>query len=227
MKALNWLVVSGTLLCGCAGNGDDGDDEGDGSCLGVDALAKLNTHAEDLRVSAAMLAGHPGPREAIGFFRFVGLEVQRTAVYAGPLVMACTEPLVYDEFCEEDGLCSQIECTGDGAGWEMHFGLQMPTTGEVAYQSATVDTAWADGADGIAVAMAADAGDWSMTGSGAMDTESFELEETYPSLRAGGPTVLTIADTSEGVHGGTITIGGEVVAEVDVDGIYVPTAACQ
>jgi hypothetical protein len=220
------MAVMALALAGCGDNAGDGAHDasaGDARCLGSAELAALNQHAEQLRASSALLAGHPGAREAIGFFHFVDLEVQRVSVYAGPLIMECSEPSQYDPYCEKDGLCSQIECTGDGAGWEMHFWLQAPTG---AYQTATIDTAWVDGDDGITFTAASDAGAWSLAATGRMDADSAEIEETYGALSEAGDVVLTIIDTSEGVHGGTITLAGEVVAEVDAEGTYLPSAAC-
>ena len=246
MKILSLLALFTALLGACGddttGDDDDDDDLVDAGveaaadaqsrrCLDDETLAALNDHAEALRVSAAMLAGHPGALEAIGFFQFVGLEVQRVAVYAGPLVMKCSEPNTYDEYCEDDGLCSQIECTGVGTSWEMHFRLDAPAAGDISYDEATIDTAWSEGDDGITFTTASAATgpedlDWSVSATGRMDTDSFELEESYARLVPDGSTSLIIADTSEGVHGGMITIGGEVVATVDTDGIYVPSARC-
>jgi hypothetical protein len=227
MTMKRWIMVAAALAaCGDNNNGDDdgAPDAAMSACLEADQLAALNEHAEALRFSAAMLAGHPGAREAVGFFDFVDLDVQRAAVFAGPLVMECSEPSSYDPYCEKDGLCSQIECTGQGTGWVMHFYLQAATG---AYQTATVDTTWADGDDGVTVAIASDAGVWSVAGSGRMDADSVEVDETYAQLAPGGDVVLTIRDTSEGVHGGEITVGGEVAATVDVDGIYVASEACR
>lgn len=218
------LLTFPALLMACAG-----DDAGpsDPTCLDESSLARLDEHAEALRFSAAMLAGHPGPREAIGFFVFPGLEVQRAAVYAGPLVMECADALLYDEYCEEDGLCSQIECTGAGTSWEMHFRLQAPVAAEISYESATVDTAWSDGDDGITFTITSEAGDWSMTATGRMDTDSLELTEELPGLVVDATTTLTIMDDSEGNHGGSITIDGEIVAAPDADGQYVAVEACR
>jgi hypothetical protein len=227
---MNRILLAFPLLLAACG-GDDGGGSPDG-CLDADVLATLDAHAESLRFSGAMLAGHPGAREAIGFFTFPGLEVQRGAVYAGPLIMECSEPLQYDEFCEEDGLCSQIECTGAGTSWEFHFWLADPVSGDISYETASVDTAWAEGDTGITFtsasqAIGADDRDWSFTGTGAMDVDAIDVEETYAGLIDGSVVVLTVSDDSEGNHGGAITIDGELAAEPDADGTYTAVEACR
>jgi hypothetical protein len=65
----------------------------------------------------------------------------------------CSEPLRYDPFCEHDGLCGRIQCTGERAGWVMNFRLQQRVPGNVDYDRAIVETAWADGDDGITFVM--------------------------------------------------------------------------
>lgn len=231
MKCLLSTVLLGTTLMACGGD-DAGDNPGSSSCIDDATLTTLSEHAEMLRMSAALLAGHPQAREATGFFRFPGLEVGRTAVFAGPLIMKCAEAMSYDEFCEDDGLCSRIECTGEGAGWEMHFWLPAPIEGEVAYASASVDTVWADGDTGITFTAASQVADgedrdWSMSASGRMDVDWFEIEEIYPGLVTDDATVLTIMDTSEGVHGGTLTVGGIPIATPDAaTGVYARTVSC-
>ena len=217
------------LLAGCS---DDGGSSSDVTCLDAEALALLDQHAEHMRVAAAMLATHPGPREATGFFLFPGLGVQRIAVFAGPLVMECSTAMSYDEFCEEDGLCSQIECTGVGTSWEMHFRLAAPIADDISYQTAAVDTAWSEGDDGITFDMVskatgADDRDWSMTAHGRMDTDTVDLEETYAGVVPDAVTVLTMADDSAGTHTGSITVDGEIVAEPDASGKFVAIEACR
>lgn len=229
MRLLPSILGLCGLLAACA---DDGDGSSDATCLDADALAHLDQHAESLRFAAAMLATHPGPREAVGFYVFPGLEVQRIAVYAGPLVMECSTAMSYDEYCEEDGLCSQIECTGEGTSWEFHFWLDAPVAADISYDTATVDTAWSEGDDGItfeiaSTATGADDRDWSMTGSGRMGIDSVDVEETYPGIVPGSVTVLTIADGSQGTHTGSITVDGEVVAEPDAAGTFVAVEACR
>ena len=215
------LILLAAILPACGAD----DSGGDPSCLDADTLDMLSQHAEKLRASAAFLAGHPGETEAIGFFEFPELSVERASVYAGPLIMVCSDPLVYDEYCEEDGLCSQIECTGDGAGWEMHFRLMDAAEG---YETATVDTAWADGDTGITYVTAADAGMWSLTGSGRMDVDTAEMEETYPDLVEGATVTLTLTETSDGDHGGQLELDGEVIATPDATtGALVPAGDCR
>ena len=199
------------------------------TCPDAPTLATLSDHAEALRGAAALLAGHLGEREAVGFFLFPHLAVQRSSVFAGPLVMVCSERLRYDEYCEEeDGLCSQIECTGEGASWIMHFRLEAPVPDEVTYDAAEVHAHWVDRDDGITFSSASQAGAWSLSGAGRMDTDSLEVEETYPQLVAGATTTLTSADTSAGQHDGAIAIDGTVVATQDpTTGAYVAVDACR
>jgi hypothetical protein len=220
MKALLSIVLALALGCGGDSDPDGGDETG---CLEPATLTTLDMHIELMRAVAAMLAGHPGEREATGFFIFPELDVQRVAVYAGPLVETCSTAMSYDEYCEEDDLCSQIECTGEGAGWIMHFRLAQPA-GD--YTSATVDVSWLDAATGVTFETASSAGAWSVTGDGAMDTTMSMTHESYPSLLAAGTIEVMVSDTSEGVHTGSVTVGGEAIATVDAAGRLVAAGAC-
>jgi hypothetical protein len=203
------------------------------ACLDASTIEILDVHAEQMRISAELLAGHAGEREATAFFQFPGMEPGRSALYAGPLVETCTAPLLYDEYCDEEGLCSRLECTGMGAGWEFHLRLAAATvSGNFRYESATVDTAWADGDDGITFLVAseatgANATDWSVDGHGRMDTDSLELEERYPGLVSSGTTVLTLHD-DETTHSGSIAIDDVVVAEANpTTGRFTAVATCR
>ncbi len=60
-----------------------------------------------------------------------------------------------------------------------------------------------------------------------MDTDSFEFEATYPTLAPAGATVVTVADSSAGVHAGVITIDGGIVAMADADGVHTPIDSCR
>jgi len=224
-----FLLLS--VIAGCDHDAGTGPDGTPALCLDPAILEVLDAHAEQLRVAAAQLAGHPGEREAVGFFLFPRLDVQRTAVYAGPLVEVCSEPLRYDPFCEHDGLCGRIECSGQGAGWVMHFRLQQRVPGTVDYDRAMVDTAWADGDDGITFEMRSIAvdgdRDWSVAGEGRMDIDSVTVTETYAGLSPQGSVVLTLSEQIADTHAGTITVAGQVVATADpAAGLYRPAPGC-
>jgi len=226
-----FLLLLLPVVAGCGHDSGTGPDPTPALCLDPALLDALDAHAQQLRFAAQLLAGHPGEREAVGFFLFPGLDVQRTAVYAGPLVEACSEPLLYDKYCEDDGLCSRIECTGEGAGWVMHFRLQRRVTGAVDYNAAIVDTAWADGDDGITFEIGSTAGDgdrdWSVAGDGRMDIDSVTVTETYAELAPEGSVVLTLSEEITGTHAGTITVAGQVVAIADpAAGRYRPAEGC-
>ena len=201
-------------------------------CLDPDVLAELDALVQSLTISADMLRTHPGPLEAVGFFAFPELELSRTAVFAGPLVMECNGAFMYDEYCEPDGLCSRIECTGVGTGWIMHFYLQQPVAGAVTYSVARVDTAWLTDATGITftteATTTAGAHDWSMTGSGVMDLDRFSVELSYPALSSGGAVVLTAGSMDPATHSGTIVIGEQLVASADpATGRFAAAPQCQ
>jgi hypothetical protein len=219
------VIISG--LAGCSGAPGTSP-----ACLDASTLEILTAHAEQMRISAELLAGHAGEREATAFFQFPGLELNRSALYAGPLVATCSVPLLYDEYCEEDGLCSRLECTGMGAGWEFHLYLAAATvSGSFRYESASVDTAWADGDDGITFLIASEATgagetDWSVDGQGRMDTNSLDLEERYPGLVPSGTVTLTLRE-DETTHSGSIAIDDVAVAEMNpTTGRFTPVGTC-
>lgn len=231
MTLFLFVLLLLSTVAGCSNDSTTGPDGTPALCVDPAILEVLDAHAEQLRVAAAQLAGHPGEREAVGFFLFPHLDVQRTAVYAGPLVAVCSEPLRYDPFCEHDGLCGRIQCTGERAGWVMNFRLQQRVPGNVDYDRAIVETAWADGDDGITFVMRSVAGDgdrdWSVAGHGRMDTGSVTVTETYARLSPEGPVVLTLSEAIAGTHAGTITVAGQVVATADpAAGLYRPAAGC-
>jgi hypothetical protein len=215
------------LVVGC------GSDAPVDRCVDPTVLADLEDHVSALAATASLTATHPGPNEAVGFFAFPRLEVARPADFAGLFIAPCADgmPMEFVDSCGEDNVCSQLECTGVGRGWEFHFFAKQSLGTDPVYSDATVDTAWAEGATGMTFTTAATSesgsDDWSFTGSGTMDVDSFSAELTFPVLSSAGPLVLTATVDAGGAHGGEITIDGEVVAPADPAGSYVPSAACE
>jgi hypothetical protein len=227
-------ILLGSLLLASACD-DDGSATAEPSCPSAEILAVLDEHIAQLGGAGQMLSGHPGAREATGFFLFPGLDPGTVAIFAGPLVMECSTPMSYDEYCGggEEIYCSQIECTGEGTGWIFHFRLPGPhTSGEFQFASATIANHWAEGARGttfdIAASITGPGGlDFSFTGEGRMEPEEAQITETYPSLVEGGALTVTFSETPTS-HSGEVTVGGQVVATADPDtGRLVPSDACQ
>ncbi|MBL8739862.1 MAG: hypothetical protein JNK04_02175, partial [Myxococcales bacterium] len=160
-----------------------------GACVPADVLAELNEFVTTFGQAAALLAGHPGPSEATGFYLAPGLPEPPAVVatFAGPLIMVCSDPLLYDPYCEQ-GHCSRIECTGDGAAWDFHFYLDGPfQSDDFSFSQLDIDHHWADGAAGTTFDFALAATGpadrvWDATGTGALDLESGALELTFPDL---------------------------------------------
>jgi hypothetical protein len=213
--------------------GDEGSttgDTGDG-CLPPEIFAAIDQHAHDLAVTAGFLATHPSASEVTGFMLAPALPEPPAlaAQFAGPLIMTCSEPLLYDEFCEE-GRCSQIECTGQGAGWINHMWIEPAIDGDPwSFEEVHIHQMWSGG-DGITfdietIASGPGGADMSLTGAGVMDTGGMSVLETFPALHRAGPTVLEYADDAGG-YSGQLTIADVVVAEVDALGHLVPTGDC-
>lgn len=189
----------------------------------------LERHITDLTGIAGLVAGHPGPTEAPSFFTAPGFDMSKVA-FAGPLVETCSQASMYDAFCEEDH-CSQIFCTGLGAGWRVRTWLD-PTPGiqgAFTYDSVDVDVTWADGAPGTSFVLTASASrgeeDWSVMGQGTMDLTTMTVEETFPGLVPGASVVLN--DTAvEGVHAGGLTVDGVEIAIVTPEGHLQPIVQC-
>jgi hypothetical protein len=219
---------AGTADGGAASAGGGG---GGAACLPADVLTELNTFLTSFGQASALLAGHPGPSEATGFFLAPGLPEPPAvvAIFAGPLVMVCSEPLLYDPYCEE-GRCSRIECTGDGAGWDFHFYLDSPLQSDgFSFSQLDIDHHWADGASGTTfdfalVAMGPEDRSWDATGTGALDLESGALDLTFPDL-LGHAADLTYLSAPSGDEG-TLIVDGVTVATVNGSGQLVATGDC-
>lgn len=223
---------SGGTAGGTAGTGAaDGGGSGGGSCLGADVLSTLDDHLQDVIASGSLLATHPSANEATSFFLAPGMpEPPGFVATFASLFMPCSDPTLYDPFCEE-GHCTRIECTGEGAGWVNHAYLDSTPfeAGGFSFSAATLDNAWADGATGSTFTIAATATgpggtDWSMTGSGTLDLAGVTLQESYPNLFSAGEATLSY-DSAASPKGG-VEVAGVVIAEVGVDGHLAATGAC-
>jgi hypothetical protein len=226
------LCVS--LVVACAGEppGGVGGDEDRTACLPTDVFTALDRHLLDLASTAGALAGHPSESEVTGFLLAPGLPTPPAlfASFAGPLVMTCSEPLVYDSFCEE-GRCSQIECTGRGAGWGHHLWLEepVPSDGWV-IEAVDVSIVWEEAATETwfsisTTAIGPEETDMTMTGAGLMGDDALVFSEQFPGLHRAGVTRLAYTDDATG-HRGQLSIDDVVVAEVDATGSLVPTGDC-
>lgn len=154
-KAL--LCVSLSLVTACIEAPEEvGAGEDFTACLPTDVLAAIDRHAMDLVGTAGALAGHPSQVEATGFLLAPALPAPPAlaASFAGPLVMTCSEALVYEPSCEE-GRCSQLECTGRGAGWRNHLWIEPPVESK-GWTIAAVDVSlvWEEGASGTSFTIA-------------------------------------------------------------------------
>jgi hypothetical protein len=196
-------------------------------------LATLQEHLDSLVATAQVMAGHPGPVEATGFLLAPGLPSPPAVsnVFAGPLIMECATAMSYDPYCEPDGRCSQIECTGRGAGWIMHHWVDPTpfTSGRWSFEEARADTRWADGATGVTfeleVTATGEGNDWSMTGTGLMDLEVMEVSEQYPGLFEAGQAEVILSASPEATTG-AVVIDGITVAATDAQGDLQATGDC-
>ena len=249
--ALALLVTSG-LVVGC---GDDGDGqaggggaaEGGGSagavpqgaggagggepaCAPADVLEELNEFVAAYSDTVGLLAGQPGPSEATAFYLAPALpDPPAVSATFATLFMTCTEATTFDPYCELDR-CSQLECTGEGAGLDNHYYLDgTVVSGEYSFEQLDIDHHWLDGAEGTTfdmtlVASGPGGRTWDATGTGALDTDSGEIELTFAAL-LGEETVLTFAVT-ETTHEGSLVAGGVTVASVNDEGVLVATGEC-
>lgn len=223
------LVVA---ACGGEAPSEVDGDEGRTACLPTDVFTAIDRHVLDLASAAGALAGHASEAEVTGFLLAPGLPAPPAlfASFAGPLVMTCSEPLVYESFCEE-GRCSQIECTGRGAGWRNHLWIEDPVQSEGwAIEEVDVSIIWEDGATDTWFSIATTAigpeeTDMTMSAAGVMDIDELVFSEQFPGLHPAGVTRLAYTDDATG-HRGQLSIDDVVVAEVDVAGGLTPTGDC-
>ena len=200
------------------------------SCAGEDLLSVLSAHALDLENTASLLAGHPSEREATNFLLAPGLTgPPALAASFANLFETCTMALEYQEYCDGE-LCSLLACTGEGAGWRATTRLEHPVTlDEFEFEDVRVTTEWSEGSSGITFSIAVTATgpndvDWSLTGTGAMDTDSFEVSETFEGLLPGGRTRFEARGSSDTLTGSLI-FEGTTIAEFE-DEHLLPSAAC-
>lgn len=227
-----WLASCLVLACAGETPGEDGGDGATIACLPAEVFLALERHALDLAATAGLLAGHPSEAEVTGFLLAPALPFPPalSASFAGPLVMTCSKPLVYDAFCEE-GRCSQIECTGSGAGWLHHLWLEDPVAADGwSFQAVDVYIRWDDGETGTTFTLSTTATspsgrDVSMMATGVMDPDMLYVEETFPALHPAGVTRLEYIDDASGYRG-QLTIDGVEVADVDATGRLDPTGSC-
>jgi hypothetical protein len=214
------------------GTGGSGGTGGASECAPPDVLSVLQEYLDDLHLSADLLATHPSAVEAVGFFHAPGLPqppANGASFYS--LFMVCSGPVLYDPYCDQ-GLCSQLECTSNDASWANHLSIDSPpqTHGDFTYLNATIDIAWMDGATGIAFgtmteSTGANATNWSLSGTGTMDTMGVTLQADFPALFPRGSATLTYEGGMNAFSGG-IVIGEVLIAEVDASGKLVATGFC-
>lgn len=219
-----------TSVPGSSSSSGDTGTTGDDCVMPEIDFEVLELHLADLVGIAELTATHPGPKEAVSFFTAPGYGTFDVA-YAGPLIMECSEPLMYDPYCEE-GRCSQISCTGQGAGWEVRTWLEPApvTKGDFEFSAMETKTAWADGETGMSFTLTSTAvrgqEDWSVSGLGTLNlAKTMTVEETFPALVPGATTVLTDAVDGQ-VHAGALTVDGVEIAIVTPDGHLQPTGQC-
>lgn len=202
------------------------------ACLPPDVLATLNAHVDELFATTQLTASHPSEFEAVSFYAVPGMPTPPaiSAQFAS-LFMICSAPTLYDPFCEE-GRCTRIECTGDGAGLIVHAYLDAPpfVSGDWNFATADLDIAWADGATGITFTIALDATgpagkNWAMTGNGSMDLGVLEISEVFTELFPEGDGTMTY-NADPNTASGSIDVAGVDVATVDMTHHFVPTGDC-
>ncbi|NUP11809.1 MAG: hypothetical protein HOW73_37655 [Polyangiaceae bacterium] len=216
---------------GAPADGGAGGTGGGAACAPDDVLEALNVFLTDFTAATDLLSGHPGELEATGFYLAPGLPKPPgvVAVYAGPLIAPCSEPLTYDPYCEE-GRCTRIECTGDGAGWIHHFYLDGAVQSDgFSVAQLDIDHAWQDGSEGTTFELSLTAAGpeqrtWDGIGTGALEPELGSVEITFAEL-LGHETVLTYSVTPS-THEGSLVTGGVEVAVVDASGMLVATGDC-
>lgn len=191
-------------------------------CLAPEIFAVLDQHAHDLAATAGLLATHPSADEVTGFMLAPALPAPPALAgsFAGPLIMTCSDPFLYDEYCEE-GRCSQLECTGEGSAWINHLWIEPAVMNDPwSFEEVHIHLRWSGGSgtaiDIETISSGPDGVDMSMTAVGEMDVNGMSITETFPALHPAGATELQYAD-GPGGYAGQLTIADVVVAEVDAD----------
>jgi hypothetical protein len=197
------------------------------ACLSEDVAAALSAHLLHVDSVMGLVVGHAGASEAIGILEVPGSE--------GPvdyfsLFMVCAEPTVYAPYCDS-AICSQIECTGNGAAWIVHMSLDgSATSGEFSFDAASADIAWEDGTEVLSWTSSSTATgpgglDWSSSGTGSVapdgETWMWSLSETLPGLVDGGATLEVTHPGS-----GTVVASGVTIATIGETLDVVPTGDC-
>ena len=230
MKTTHVLALLALVACKADTETDPADS--DATCVPDGAFAILEAHLNHVDSVVGLLVGHPSAIEATSLVEVPGFE---GPVSYATLIGPCTEALTYDEYCDpESQLCSQIECTGAGAGWIVHQRAATTLTrGDFEFESVTSATNWADGSDGFSwtagSVASANGNDWSMAGSGDVvadgDSWTWTLTESLPALSTVDAMTLEVTHSPEG-GSGTIDVGAVTVATIDAELNLVPTDAC-
>lgn len=210
----------GAVGGGDAGGGDTGGGEPASGCLTAEALAVLQDHLDAMSLSAQYLAGHPGAGEATGFLSAPALPSPPAVVgFFATLIAPCDgEAFDYDPYCD-GGTCSQIGCTGEGAGWSMTTWAEEAHEGEgFSIATAEVVNTWTEGETGTDVAIAVsatgpDERDWSFVGTGVFAEDGVALEYAFDAWVAGMPASMVWSVDADGTLG-EITAGDVVVATI-------------
>lgn len=196
---------------------------------GID-LDLLRRHLADLTAIAAAISGEASALQPVGFLTAPGYESASVTTIDAPLADPCAEASFLDPVCEA-GVCRQLACTGVGAGWSLTHWID-PAPAVVdgrTFNDLSVVVDWGDGAASIAWVLAASVSDgpalWSVQGSGSFDGAGVTITEYLGGL-ADGPAAVLMVTGATGSLGGTLEIGGVVIAEVLADGSLMATGAC-
>jgi hypothetical protein len=238
--------TGGDSATGTGGAGGDGGAGGEGiggaggsggapgACLTADALDALQEHLDAMSASAQQLAGHGGASEATGFLAAPGLPAPPavTALFATLIAPCDGEAFEYAPYCDEEGACSRIGCTGEGAGWTMTTWAEDAREADgFVIDLAEVVHAWADGATTTdvtitVIASGPEGRDWSFVGAGVFAEDGLELDYAFDAWVAGLPTTMTWSVEQRGATLGEIRAGDVVVAEIGDDGHFALTGEC-
>jgi hypothetical protein len=202
------------------------------SCLPADTLAVLQEHLDKMSLIAELLAGHPGVQEATGFLTAPALPDPPGvgALYASLIAPCDGEAFEYDPYCDQ-GTCSRIGCTGEGAGWTMTVWLEEPFEGGgFVIESAEIVNRWTEDDSGTGVTIAVEAigpedRDWSFNGAGRFEVDGLSLTYGFDAWVEGAPADMTWSVDADGTIG-EILSGDVVVAALDEQGHFEPTGFC-